>query len=85
MSLFNLLVKKYCLPAAKSEFITTLTEGKHVSMLSKHSYFHGYMAEFTDENILLQHKALHRFFGGQKISHVNTTVFIFICYIKQLL
>lgn len=84
MSLLSLVVKNYFLFAAKSEFITTLTEkAKQVFYaLQTLFYFHGYMAEFTDKNILLKSKALCKFFGSQKISHVNAKVLSFIYYIK---
>lgn len=80
MSLLNLVVKIYFLPASKSEFINNSDrKGKQVSLLSKTLfYFHGYMAELTDENILLKFKALCKFFGSRRISGVNKFLSSFV-------
>lgn len=58
MSLLNLVVKNYFLPAAKSEFITTLTEkAKQVFYaLQTLFYFHGYVAQFMMKTFCLSAK-----------------------------
>lgn len=79
MSLLNLVVKNYLFSVAKSEFITILAEKASRFLFSPNTvllpWLHG---RIHKENIPLNYKAFCKFFGSQKISHVNTKVLIFI-------